>query len=110
MRIIHFLIITTIFFCSCNSFSQKAKKAEDINVSELKFPCDYSEAMEIIVDELIELMKEEREWSLEKYSEEGNKLLDKYQEISTSFKRKYSNEDLKLCENYERLMYKIERL
>lgn len=99
-------ILVSIIIVSCGA--QKPKKAEDIDVSKLKTVCDFVDAVEIVVDEII-VLKGDRDW--ESFTEEDiaeiEKLVKILEEIDEIAEKKFTNDEAKSCPSYERVKSKM---
>jgi hypothetical protein len=99
---------TSLFFVSCGGKSG----AYSINVAELKTACDFVNASEKIVDELISIKGDKKSPSelSEADKENGRELMKKWNEIEKSMKEKnFPEADLEKCEGSKRLIEKTKK-
>lgn len=88
------------------------KKAKDIQVSELKTPCEIVDAMEIVVDEVTDLLggaKTKEELDADKLKE-LEALMMKLDEIDDAARDKFKKSEAEACPAWNRLQEKGDKL
>jgi len=103
------LTAVVVFVVSCGT--KGPKKAEDIVVSELRTACDFVDAIEIVVDEVIDVKGEKNWHELEEAEiEKIEKLFAKLEEIDSVAQDKFTEDEAKTCPAYDRVNKKIEAM
>jgi hypothetical protein len=105
------LLLTAVVVLMVSCGTKGPKKAEDIVVSELRTVCDFVDAIEIVVDELIEV-KGEKSWNDLDETETATieKLFAKLEEIDIVAQEKFTEDEAKTCPAYDRVNEKIEAM
>jgi hypothetical protein len=104
-------LIIFVLFVITACVSNKPERAEDINVSELSSVCDFVDAVEIVVDEII-VIKDNKDWK--SFTDEEiaqiEKLFKILEEIDAVAEKKFTNDEAKTCPSYERVNSKMAAL
>jgi hypothetical protein len=101
------LLMSMLVFAGCGK-----KKAKDIQVSELKTPCEIVDAMELVIDEVTDLLgnaKTKEELDADKLKE-LEALMMKLDEIDDAARDKFKKSEAEACPAWSRLQEKGEKL
>lgn len=99
------ILFMSLIFTGCGT------DAKDIKLSDLEEVCDYTEAMNIVVDEALEIMDGRKRDDLsEKEKAEIKELRHKFRDISRAADKKYTKAELKECDDYKDLRKKMKEL
>jgi len=103
--LVAFLFATLVISCG--------NKAKDINASELKTECELTDALSIVIDELIALEEavDSEEGASEEQKEEAKSLEEKAQEITKrADELGFKKSDLEDCPNFKTLEKKSKKV
>lgn len=106
--VISVLLLTVVELSSCKS---ESRKALDIQLSEINPACEYVDAIELILDEMLET---KGNGAIGQLSKSKNKkmiaLEEKYAAIAKDAGDKFSNDELSQCSNFKNIGEKYIKL
>jgi hypothetical protein len=107
----HFLLFVVILSVSLSCTSKLPRKAADIDVSKLEEVCEFVDAIELCVDEILEIVKDRNYQDLNDDEIKNIEVLyAKLEEIDAVAQTKYQENEAQQCPNYERIIKKVESL